>query len=357
MKRINNLFVDEKLTVNLCRMAILESSSGKRHRRDVQKIMNNIDYYAEQLQNMLLDMTFQPSKYGYETKIEYGKKRNLQKPKFYPDQCVHHVMIMLIRDKSLKRIDPHAIASVDKRGAIMGIKCLKYWIQKRNKRETTYCGKGDIRHCFDSITPEVAYSTFTSFIKDVKYLEIMRRIIFSFTSLPLGNYISGWVLNLLLKRFDDNIRACDGVTHYLRYMDDFVFFSSNRRKAKKVREVAIAELDKIGLKLKENYQLFKVDDRGVDMLGYRFFRNYVILRKRNLKKILRSAKNINKRHDYSPHNCMSFMSRLGQAKHCSSKYVFKHVGKQVNLQRAKDVIRDYFRKKAEGHELFISKNS
>ena len=165
------------------------------------------------------------------------------------------------------------------------------------------------------------------------------------------------MLNLLLKRFDDNIRACDGVTHYLRYMDDFVFFSSNRRKAKKVREVAIAELDKIGLKLKENYQLFKVDDRGVDMLGYRFFRNYAILRKRNLKKILRSAKNINKRHDYSPHNCMSFMSRLGQAKHCSSKYIFKHVGKQVNLQRAKDVIRDYFRKKAEGHELFISKNS
>ena len=79
MKRINNLFVDEKLTVNLCRMAILESSSGKRHRRDVQKIMNNIDYYAEQLQNMLLDMTFQPSKYGYETKIEYGKKRNEHK--------------------------------------------------------------------------------------------------------------------------------------------------------------------------------------------------------------------------------------------------------------------------------------
>ena len=38
------------------------------------------------------------------------------------------------------------------------------------------------------------------------------------------------------------------------------------------------------MELKDNYQIFPVDDRGIDFLGYRSFRNYTILRKSIYKK-------------------------------------------------------------------------
>lgn len=293
----------------------------------------------------MLNLTFKPHKCGHEIKFEYGKRRELQKPRFFPDQCIHHVMILLIYDKIIKRIDPHAMANIKNRGIKSCKKILEYWIQKRHKRETTYCGKGDIRHCFESISPEVAYSVFTRMIKDKKYLEIMRRIIFSWKNLPLGNYLSAWIVNLLLKDLDSKIRSCKCVTHYLRYMDDFVFFSSNRRKAKLLKEIIIKELAKIGLTLKSNYQLFKIDDRGLDIVGYRFFRYYTILRKRNFKRILKHSNIIKRRKLYNYHNCISIISKIGFAKLCNSRYLYHHIGKLINFARVKQVIRNFFNDK------------
>lgn len=340
IKRLGNLITEERITIGFCKQAIINASYRKTLRDNVLKVLNNIEEYAEKLRDMVLNETYEPSPYGFEIRLEHGKERRLQKPKFFPDQCIHHLLMLLIEDKMKKRIDPYAIASVPGKGQSLGLKKLKYWIQeqKRAKTKTKYCGKGDIRKCFDSIKPDVIMRFYERFIKDKKYLRLMAKVAYSCESLPLGNYCSAWTLNLMLKDLDEAIRKHKAVHHYLRYMDDFVFFCSNKRKAKTVWKVVKEELAKLGLELKSNYQLFSIDDRGLDIIGYRIFRNYTILRRRNYNKILKQLKQLKNKRIYSIKECQSLMSRLGQCRHCHSSYIWELAGRSVNIDMMKRII-------------------
>lgn len=307
MKRLGKLITEENITIEFCKAAILEAAKGKHHRRCVRKILKNIDERAKEMQDMILDETFTPSPYTYKIKFEYGKERKLLIPKFWPDQVVHHILIMLIRDFIIKRIDPYAVASIPKRGHAMAIKYIKRW------KPTKYIIKGDIKKCFESVRSEVIMNMYNHMIKDKKYLRLKSLVVYSTDSLPLGNYCSAFDLNLLLKGMDEYIRSHSFVKHYIRYMDDFVVYITNRRKAKLLREGISNVLSKIGLRLKENYQLYKYNDRGIDFVGYRFFGKLTILRRRNLYKLYRQYLRLGK--VITRHTAMSIMSRLGFASH------------------------------------------
>lgn len=341
IKRWSNIITTNTVSHRFCVQAILEASHRKRNRKVVQKILADIDNYADELRYAILNNTFEPKPYSYECRVEYGKFRKLQKPAFYPDQCVHHALIMLIRDKLVKRIDTYACASIDGRGSKMAISKCKYWIQKKAKRRTNtkYVIKCDIHKCFDSIKPDVVMNMWEHIIKDKLWLSLTRKIVYSCDSLPLGNYMSAFTLNIMLKPLDEAIRAFDTVSHYIRYMDDFVIFVRNKRKAKGLKSVIAYELSKLRLKLKGNYQLFALADRGLDFIGYRFFRTYTILRKRNHFKLLRQAKRMSASHNWKLKSCQSIISRLGMCKHCYAKYQYREVGRLVNMRSIKEVIR------------------
>lgn len=271
-----------------------------------------------------------------------AKKENYKSLNFFPDQVIHHILIDLIKPMLMRRLDPYAVASIPGRGQGMGVKKIEYWVQKEPhcRALTKYCGKGDIRHCFESVKPDVVMKMWEDMIKDKKWLGLMSKVMYSCSSLPLGNYCSAWILNILLKDFDEAIRRCKDVTHYLRYMDDFVFFCRKKRSARKVQSVIEHELHKLGLELKGNYQVFNVEDRGIDLMGYRIFRNNTILRKRNQYKIYKLVNKMKNKHLYKVKECQSLLSRLGQATHCNSKYIFKDVGQNVDLYKAKKIIAD-----------------
>lgn len=341
MKRLNNLITPEIITHEFCVRAIYEASYRKHLRDNVIRVLENIDEYADKLRDMILNETFEPNPYGFEIRMENGKERKLQKPKFFPDQAVHHVLVMLVKDKLEKRLDPLAVASIPNRGQGLAQKAIENVLNvSRKRKKATYCGKGDIKHCFESVKPHVVMRCVCRIVKDIKYIRLMGKVIYSCNSLPLGNYTSAWILNILLKDFDNRIREQDGVIFYVRYMDDFLFISPNKRKARRLREIIIKELAKLELELKPNYQLFRITDRGIDMIGYRFFKNNTILRKRNLKKIYRQIRIMSKQKYYKVHDCLSIMSRLGMCRHCNSKYIWRLAGQQVDLYKVKNIIRE-----------------
>lgn len=338
-KRLDNLITEERITIDFCKKAIYEASATKRSRDNVKRVLVDIDTYAETLRDMILNETFEPSPYGYELKIEHGKERRLQKPRFFPDQAVHHILIMLIRDKIISRIDPHAIASIPHRGQAMGIRLIQKWV-KEDKKGCKHVIKGDIKKCFDSVKPKVIMDLYRKFIKDEKYLRLKAKVTYSCESLPLGNYCSAYDMNLLLKPMDEAVRKVDTVKHYIRYMDDFVVFCSNKRKAKEVKAVILRELCKIRLTIKENYQMYKFSDRGLDFIGYRFFDNYVILRKRNYYKILRQMASISKMGLIKVKEAQSIISRLGQCVHCLAVYIINISKIMLNLKLLIKIISD-----------------
>ena len=78
--------------------------------------------------------------------------------------------------------------------------------------------------------------------------------------------------------------------HYFRYADDIVILHSDKPFLHKTfHEIQIYCTDKLKLQIKPNYQIFPVDKRGVDFVGYRFYHTHTLLRKsikKNINKIL-----------------------------------------------------------------------
>jgi RNA-directed DNA polymerase len=73
---------------------------------------------------------------------------------------------------------------------------------------------------------------------------------------PIGNLISQHLANFYLGRFDHWIKEIRKIKGYVRYMDDFLLFSHERRRLKLELEEIIRFLQNdLSLKLKENIQM------------------------------------------------------------------------------------------------------
>jgi len=79
--------------------------------------------------------------------------------------------------------------------------------------------------------------------------------------------------------------------------------------------------------------------RAFDVLGFRFFRDKTILRKRNVLAISRQARRISKAKSVTPHMARSMMSRMGSLKHCHSRnYYIKNIKPLISVRKLKEVI-------------------
>lgn len=81
-----------------------------------------------------------------------------------------------------------------------------------------------------------------------------------------GNFMSQWFANFYLQDLDHFIKEKMKVKYYLRYMDDMVLFGRNKKELHKIKHEIDEFLKPEGLKLKDNWQLFKVDSRPLDFL-------------------------------------------------------------------------------------------
>ena len=60
--------------------------------------------------------------------------------------------------------------------------------------------------------------------------------------------------------------------YYYRYADDMVILSSSKKELHSILlEIDSYLNEKLHLQLKGNYQIFPVDSRGIDFVGYVFF--------------------------------------------------------------------------------------
>lgn len=334
MKRYGKLLTEETVTLEFCENAITEAAKGKKKREKVDHILRNKSLYAYKIQYMLLHNTFEPHPYGEEIRMEKGKERHLQKPTFYPDEVIHHALIMLVRDILLKRMDYYACASIPDRGQNRAINAIKHWVQEHTEN-TKYVLKCDIRKCFENIKPEMVITEFKKFIKDKRWLSVFEKIINSTDSLPLGNYMSAWILNIILKPLDYAMRDNECTSHYVRYMDDFCIFSSDSKSLlallPKIEEI----LGSMQLGLKGNYQIYNVEKQGVDMVGFRFFPKTVLPRRRNLYALYGKLH----RDLLNPHVCRSILTRIGQLHYADSDTIFNQITSAINLKDTRRIAR------------------
>lgn len=312
MKRFSNVITPEVITEKFCKRVILDTIKGKRKRYEAVELESNLDHYTEVLRRMVLDLPipeifisdtnvlreyFPNAKlteslvlhpYKFSTRMDRGKLRKLCKPALWPDQCIHHLLIKVLESKFINRMDPYAAASIPGRGQTYILHSLSDYLRARSEKKTTWTLKLDIKKCFDSLKSEVIWREIQKIVKDQRWLELFKQVIFMHPTLPIGLYISAWVLNLILKPLDDAIRANRATDYYCRYMDDMVIIGPNKKALRWLLEnVVRPKLAELGLEVKPNWRIFKTDDvnskhrEGIDVVGFRFYKDKVILRKRN----------------------------------------------------------------------------
>lgn len=177
MKRKGNIY-EEICKVENVKKAILKATNRKKYRIEVQEVYNNIDFYTLELQKMLLNKTYMPSEY-IEKKIYDGarqKERIIYKPKFYPDQCVHWCLMLNIERLLARGMYDYSCACVKNRGILYGVKYIKK-ILVRDRKNTKYCLKLDIKKYYPSVNKEMLKRKFMRIIKDRDVLDLVDLII------------------------------------------------------------------------------------------------------------------------------------------------------------------------------------
>lgn len=349
MKRKGNIYkkIIEKDNI---RLAILNASKKKTKRPNVQKVMDNIDKYVDVVQNMLEQKSYTPSPY-LETKIHDGvrkKERIIYKPRFFPDQIIHWSLMPQIEDILKKGMYEYCCASVKNRGLLYGVKYIKKIIV-RDRKNTKYVLKLDIKKFYPSINKEILKKKFRKVIKCGDTLDLIDKIVDSSKQgLPIGNYTSQWFANYYLQDLDHFIKETLKVPYYIRYMDDMVLFHRNKKELHKIKKEIERFVENEGLKIKDDWQLFKLDSRPLDFLGYRFYRGYTTLRRSNFLRIKRRIKRVYKKQRINYEDASAIISYCGWLNHSNSyNYRQKYVRPFISIKKCKEVVSNASRKQCQ----------
>src|SRR5690606_12549309 len=132
---------------------------------------------------------------------------------------------------------------------------LRKWLDNDTKN-TKYCLKMDVKKFYPSINNAILKRMFRNKIKGKNCLWLIDTIIDSNEGQPIGYYTSQWFANFFLEELDHLIKEKLGVKYYIRYVDDLVLLGPNKKKLHKVRNVVEQYLHSIGLRIKENWQVF-----------------------------------------------------------------------------------------------------
>lgn len=340
MKRVGHLY--EKICdLENIRLAIHKASLGKRQKLFVRQVLSNPDRYAREVQAMLVEKRYTPSPYTIKV-VRDGpsqKERVIYKPRFFPDQIIHWALMLQLHNALLKGMYEYNCGSVPGRGTGYGQKALRRWLDTDYKG-TKYCLKLDITKFYPSIDHSVLKAMFRRRIKDAECLWLIDTIIDSSSpGLPIGNYTSQWFSNFFLQGLDHYIKEGLGVRYYIRYVDDLVMLGSNKRALHKARIAIEGYLNNIRLSLKPNWQVFLVNARAIDFLGFRFYRNKTTLRKRNALRIRRRFAKIAKKPKLTYQDACAVVSYWGWITRSDSfGFYHRYVKPKVSLAAARERI-------------------
>ena len=280
MKRIGNLY--EKIyDIENLRKAHRNARKGKSYYKDVKMVNANEDYYLKQIQEMLVNKTYKTSKYEVFKKWDRVKEREIYKLPYYPDRIVQWAILQIIEPFLLKNLVSTTMSSIKGRGIHQGLKKVKRAL--KNKENTKYCLKFDIHHFYPSINHELLKQKYRRIFKDKNLLWLIDEITDSVemsegTGIPIGNYLSQWSANIFLSDFDHWLKEAKHCKYVFRYMDDVVILSNSKDELHALLKEIKTYLNNIKLELKGNYQVFPVDVRGIDFLGYRIFKQVDFLK-------------------------------------------------------------------------------
>lgn len=326
MKRIGNLY--EKIyDIENLRLAHKQARRGKSFYTEVKLIDENEDEYLYRLQDMLIHKTYHTSKYEVFEKKEGKKIRKIYKLPYFPDRICQWAIIQVIEPYLMRTLTDDTYSALPGRGVERARRKMVRAL-KTDPENTVWCLKIDISKYYPNVNIEKLKLKYRRLFKDNDLLWLLDEILDSNpdTGVPIGNYISQYSGNIYLSDFDHRVKEVYHIKHYFRYMDDMVFLSSSKEELQNlIKEITKYLADEYDLKVKDSWSLFRVEDRGIDFVGYVFRHDSIRLRKSIAHSIKKTSSKIrwrvNNDMELNRHLYFSFNSLKGWLKHSHSGWL------------------------------------
>jgi retron-type reverse transcriptase len=350
VKTYKNLYAEICSFENLL-SACQKAARGKRFKENVAGFNVNMEKELLQLQRDLQACAYRPGKYRHFTVYE-SKKRLISAAPFR-DRVVHHALCNIIEPLFDRTFIYDSYACRKGKGTHQAVeRCSAF------TRKNRYVLKCDIRRYCPSVDHEILSRMFEEKIKDRRVLWLLNTIIESsdggsqdellyfpgddlFTpltrrrGLPIGNQTSQFFANVYLNEFDYFIKEQLACRYYIRYVDDFVIFDSDKQRLSMIKEQIKNQLAILRLRLHPHKcQIFPVE-QGTDFLGFRIFPTHRLVRKSNVKRFKRKLRRFQKAYccgdkDFCEIN-QSVQSWLGHAKWADSYTLRKTIFKNTSF--------------------------
>lgn len=292
MKRLNNLY-PKIISIKNLKIADTKASKGKSKQYGVEVHRKQQDSNILLLHEMLLNKDYKTSPYTT-FKVYEPKERVVYRLPYFPDRITHHAVMNILEPIFVSTLTADTYSCIKGKGIHAAARAVEKALQ--DKPGTQFCLKLDIKKFYPNIDHEVLKQLLRRKIKDNDLLWLLDEIIDSADGLPIGNYLSQYLANFYLTYFDHWIKEQKAVKYYFRYADDIVILSDNKPYLHQILyEIKQYLTNNLKLIVKDNYQVFPVDARSIDFVGYRFYHTHTLLRKsikQNFARML--AKNKNK---------------------------------------------------------------
>lgn len=312
MKRITNLY-QKIISIDNLVNADAIAQRGKSNQYGVILHNKNKVENIQKLHEILKNKTYKTSEYSV-FKVYEPKERDVFRLPYFPDRILHHAIMLVLEPIFVSTFTTDSYSCIKGKGIHACANSVKKAL--KNIEETQYCLKLDIKKFYPNVNHDILKQLLRKKIKDIDLLWLLNEIIDSAQGLPIGNYLSQYFANFYLTYFDHWLKEDMKVKYYFRYADDIVVLSNNKPYLHSLlNEIKIYLNDNLKLEVKQNYQIFPVEARGIDFVGYKLYHTHTLLRKCIKKNFARMiSKNKNK---------ASIDSYMGWTKHCNSINLLK----------------------------------
>jgi len=287
MKRVRINLDDVAQRDNLAEAAFL-AARGKRHRPEMREFLVDLEPRISALSAEILNQTVRVGQ-GHRFEIRDPKPRAIFAPCFR-ERVLHHALMnrvapvldrALISDSYACRVGKGTLAATAR--------------AHEHVRRFPWYAKMDVRAYFASIRHSILMERIRRRIKGDDVLALVGRIVAahggcSGQGLPIGALTSQCFANYYLDPLDRFLLEAGATRGYVRYMDDFVFWTDTRRDATRLVRRAGEFLEQtLALTAKSDVQINR-SARGITVCGYRILPGSIRLGRRHKRRYLESRR-------------------------------------------------------------------
>ena len=286
-KKYKNIYFDKICSFDNLLLAYKKARKGKRNRAEVQDFEFNYEKIIFDIQEKLLNRNYQFDDYRIFT--VYEPKERLISSAPFNDRVVHHAICNIIEPYLDKAMISDTYACRKGKGTHKAL-------EKASKLLKThkYILKLDIKKFFFTIDHKILLTELSKKIKDGYLLELIEKLLSTYITdinyyyniendsllevmrkrgLPIGNLTSQLFANFYLNPLDRFIKEELGFSSYIRYMDDTLIFSNNKKELQEAKtKIELLLEKKYRLKINKKKSCIITQNNGIKYLGFHLYK-------------------------------------------------------------------------------------